>query len=142
MPESNNEFGETKEISFRSIRHIVEAARKKVDTPEKHELILVIRGMIERVKLPEDKVVTLGRSDPSFDGFMLDLTAHQAVERGVSRVHAKLHMQGDDVFLTDLDSRNGTFINGKRIEANKAVKLCKGHEIQLGNLPIQVMFRS
>lgn len=137
-----SELNETREISLESIRHIVEAANNGVSIKEKHELIFVIRGMIERVILPDDDVVTLGRADADFQGALIDLTPYGAVERGVSRVHARVQMTGEDVYITDLGSRNGTFVNGTRLEANHPVKILKGHDIQLGNLPVQVMFRS
>lgn len=33
----------------------------------------------------------------------------------VSKLHAKIEFRDTDYFLTDLDSKNGTFINGERI---------------------------
>lgn len=34
----------------------------------------------------------------------------------VSKKHAKISVQGPSVFLEDLGSTNGTFVNGKRVQ--------------------------
>ncbi len=50
--------------------------------------------------------------------------------RGVSREHAKIVMRdGHTATLVDLESRNGTFVNGDRIDL---VVLTEGDEIHLG----------
>jgi pSer/pThr/pTyr-binding forkhead associated (FHA) protein len=48
----------------------------------------------------------------------------------VSRLHARLDVLGDVVTLTDLDSREGTWVNG---EAVHSVKLQDGDRIALGD---------
>ncbi len=40
---------------------------------------------------------------------------------GISRVHALIKKEGDGVFIKDLGSTNGTYINNKKIEANVMV---------------------
>lgn len=42
-------------------------------------------------------------------------------DQKVSRRHAKIQMRGDQYTITDLNSRNGTFLNGKRIEKESAL---------------------
>ena len=51
---------------------------------------------------------------------------------GVSRVHAVFERFGDTWCVRDLDSRNGTFVNGGRIIGERA--LHAGDEILLGRL--------
>ena len=48
----------------------------------------------------------------------------------VSRRHARILRRGDDFYVEDLHSRNGTLLNGRRIEGAK--KLVFGDRIQLG----------
>ena len=48
----------------------------------------------------------------------------------VSQVHARLYRRGGDVFLEDLGSRNGTFVNGQPIGA--ATRLRRGDQVQFG----------
>ncbi len=105
------------------------------------EVLLMIRGMIERIVLTDDLSIVLGRSDLNarFDPD-IDLTTYGAVDRGVSRAHARLHLSEGHLFITDLGSTNGTFVSGKRLEPDKAQVLRKGEEILLGRLPVQVLF--
>ena len=43
----------------------------------------------------------------------IDLTPYQAYANGVSRLHAVLKREGKRVFVMDLGSSNGTYLNGK-----------------------------
>ena len=47
-------------------------------------------------------------------GTECDLMVHDIK---ASRTHCKLIRQGDGFLLTDLDSKNGTYVNGQRINA-------------------------
>ena len=48
-----------------------------------------------------------------------------------SRQHAAIRVQGDQVTLFDLGSRNGTLVNGERISAPTPLKL--GDELGIGS---------
>ncbi|MGH2726822.1 MAG: FHA domain-containing protein, partial [Actinomycetota bacterium] len=56
------------------------------------------------------------------------------VKYGLSRVHAAFERYGDAWSIRDLGSRNGTFVNGERILAERA--LHAGDEVVLGKLRI------
>ncbi|MDX1995701.1 MAG: FHA domain-containing protein [bacterium] len=110
---------------------------------EQRELILVIRGMVERVLLPRDTSIVLGRTDLNARFHPdVDLTPYGALDRGVSRGHARLHMEDDKLYVTDLGSTNGTFLAGKRLAPEEPTQLRKGDELLLGRLAIQVLFRN
>ena len=47
----------------------------------------------------------------------------------VSRHHAELRRSDDDFILADLDSSNGTFVNGQRVRSHR---LASGDQIQIG----------
>ncbi|MEJ2150130.1 MAG: FHA domain-containing protein, partial [Chloroflexota bacterium] len=66
--------------------------------------------------------VTIGR-DPSVD-FVVS-------SPGVSRRHARIMRDGDDYFIEDLGSSNGTFLNGQPVTG--PVSLQSGDEIRLGH---------
>jgi diguanylate cyclase (GGDEF)-like protein len=53
---------------------------------------------------------------------------------GVSRAHARLLTEGDRILLGDLESRNGTFLNGKKVTS--MVALADGDKIQIGRTTI------
>lgn len=53
---------------------------------------------------------------------------------GVSRVHAKLVRQDRSISVIDMDSGNGTFVNGRRI---RQVPLSAADELRIGKFVVQ-----
>ena len=51
------------------------------------------------------------------------------VDPGVSRHHAELRVEGQQVILVDLGSTNGTFVNGQPV---RRVELTDGTRVTLG----------
>jgi len=47
-----------------------------------------------------------------------------------STVHARVFRRGNDLYVDDLESRNGTFVNGTRITST--TKLKRGDRVQFG----------
>lgn len=52
----------------------------------------------------------------------------------VSRIHAKFDRQGNTILLTDMNSTNGTFKNGLRMQPQETVEIEVGDEIRFGTL--------
>ncbi|TPV93768.1 MAG: FHA domain-containing protein [Myxococcales bacterium FL481] len=71
--------------------------------------------------------VSIGRADDN------DLVLG---ERGVSGRHARLLVTGDEITVVDLESTNGTYVNGERIVG--PVVLAADHEIALCDYRLQV----
>src|SRR5947209_2198841 len=61
----------------------------------------------------------------------------QIVDRGVSREHAQIFRVGEMVFIRDLGSRNGCFVNEERV---KEELLREGDTVRVGNT--QLLFES
>lgn len=57
-------------------------------------------------------------------------------DMSVSRMHARIIRQGAEVYLEDLNSTNGTFKNGLRLEPYERRKLESEDEIKCGNVPL------
>lgn len=55
----------------------------------------------------------------------------------VSRRHARIVVHGDRVTIEDLDSKNGTWINGRKITTHT---LTNGDEILLGHTRVRIVF--
>lgn len=109
---------------------------------EQREVLFVIRGMIERVVMQDNSSVTLGRFDTgTVMNEEIDLIPYGAIDRGVSRRHCKIQLQNNQLYVTDLQSTNGTFLAGIRLKPNEQTVLRKGDEVLLGRLAVQVLFR-
>ena len=72
----------------------------------------------------------------------IDLSPYQAYARGVSRLHAVLKREASHVFLMDLGSSNGTFVNGKRLSPNVDHAIANGDVVALGKLKIQILLKA
>ena len=72
----------------------------------------------------------------------IDLTPYQAYASGVSRLHAVLKREGKRVFVMDLGSSNGTYLNGKRLQPNVDQTLNHGDMLALGKLKIQILLKN
>lgn len=55
-------------------------------------------------------------------------------DASISRLHARIEKQGEKVFLTDMNSTNGTYKNGLRMEPSETVEIEPGDEIRFGKL--------
>jgi hypothetical protein len=53
----------------------------------------------------------------------------------ISRIHARIDRDGEEYRISDLNSTNGTSVNGRVLETNETVPLKKGDEIFIANLP-------
>ncbi len=77
--------------------------------------------------LPDEGEIVIGRSSE------LDMVL---VEDMVSRRHAKIFVEGGDIFLEDLGSTNGSFVNGEKVVRTK---LAEGDRILIGTSIIKVV---
>ncbi len=102
---------------------------------------LIVQAAGAEIKLPVGQSeVTIGRSDPVRDVFPdIDLTSFGGDTAGVSRMHARLLIQGSQVFLEDLNSTNYTFLNRQRLQPGQRYPLTHGDEIRLGLLVLEYL---
>ncbi|MCA9903964.1 MAG: FHA domain-containing protein [Anaerolineae bacterium] len=93
-----------------------------------------------RPQLHEHDIV-IGRGDASFAPDV-DLTALDAAKLGVSRMHLTVHYDAKQstLSITDMDTTNGTFINGVRLLPQEVRVLRHGDELRLGRLIMIVHF--
>lgn len=53
--------------------------------------------------------------------------------RGISRIHCKISRENDCFYITDLNSTNGTFLNGGRLEVNEKAVLHPGDRVRFAD---------
>ena len=78
---------------------------------------------IQAVKLPLDKQLLIGRSSEA---------SWPIPDPTVSRRHALIELKGDSWVLTDLNSRHGTSVNNRRIDAGTPTPIEDGDLIAFG----------
>ena len=91
-------------------------------------MLVVVEGQTSHQWILDSEMTVIGR-DPGCDVLVAD--------RRVSRKHAEVVRVRDGFVLRDCDSKNGTFVNGERIQGEH--RLEDGDEIQLA-LCCQVLF--
>jgi hypothetical protein len=90
--------------------------------------------------LPEGKDILIGRNHRS--NIMqpdLDLALYEAEDAGMSRLHAALKHERNGWWLIDMDSSNGTWVNGERLAPFVPCLLDKSCHVFLGKLEIAIM---
>ena len=60
-------------------------------------------------------------------------------ERPISRNHLRIGRDTQGYFIQDLDSKNGTFVNGQQLQSNTVYRLQDGDEIQVA-LCVRLLF--
>jgi hypothetical protein len=70
----------------------------------------------------------------------VDLTPFEGAALGVSRRHARIERGRDVLWITDLDSANGTFLNRERLVPDKPHIIRNRAVLQLGRLVLRIQF--
>lgn len=127
-----SEYGQSQEVKIEDLSQEVDKLRDETrsekrdgeqELPKGREYYLEVMSHLGKARSFQIKrqSLILGRGDEA--DFKLD-------DEEVSRKHAVIEIYSkDNVYLTDLASANGTFLNGARI---KSMKLRHGDKIRLG----------
>jgi hypothetical protein len=127
------------EVTWMEREETSEAAEEDITFPLGLKLTIPDSG--HNVEVLLTKEVNVGRLDPASANFPdVDLTSEDGLERGISRRHAKITRRGREVFIEDLGSLNGTFLNREKLAPYFPQALKSGDELQLGTLTLQVSF--
>lgn len=93
------------------------------------------------LKFPPNARILIGRSDDeeTASDLMLDFAPFEGEKKGISRVHAAISDQEGQVYITDLDSTNGTRINGLTLAAHQPYRLYEKDEVELGSARLNIL---
>lgn len=105
----------------------------------KHMLRLQFVASGKKVDINFEKYLMLGRESLDHEPH-INLENHGGQDAGVSRRHARLIRHPFSLICQDLNSTNGTYINGEFLEPNRPALLRDGDELRLGSLKIRVSF--
>jgi hypothetical protein len=98
-------------------------------------------GKQSPIVLPNANRITLGRHVPGEPAPTLDLGAYDGVLYGVSRQHAVIKRAGKGYTVEDLESRNGTWVNERRLRPHEVRPLSSGDILRLGQLGLYIYFK-
>jgi diguanylate cyclase (GGDEF)-like protein len=87
----------------------------------KHATLTVLTGSASGKMFKLHPLMTIGRGP---------VCEVRIEDDGLSRTHAQIRCEGSSATIEDLESRNGTFVNGERIRGSVAIK--DGDKIQCG----------
>jgi FHA domain len=101
--------------------------------------LLVLRGQKRNVEYPVYEGLNfIGRADEK--PVDIDLEDQEPPDRiWCSRQHACLSFENSELFLEDLNSANGTFVNRTRIYPGQKRQLAPNDVIQIGNVQLKVV---
>lgn len=92
------------------------------------KIIILERGKKKRIVTIDGDKATIGRTPKN--GVVLP-------KPNVSKLHARLKLDGDKLMIEDMGSTNGTYLNGERIEKPEAIDL--SDKIFIGDFILKVM---
>ena len=88
---------------------------------------------------PHNTTTLLGRSDRKARLVVdIDFTGRNGEEYGISRRHARMHFLNGRYMLEDLESLNGTYLNGRRLRPYLPEVLHDSDEVRLGKIILKV----
>ena len=90
------------------------------------KLVVLSEGMTGRTQELKGEKTTIGRTDDN---------TFPIAEASVSSHHAEVLLRGNEVLIRDLDSTNGSFINGERITESV---LKPGEVLRLGQVTMRL----
>lgn len=128
-PEDSNE---------QSTRRVAPLHLPDLETP--NSVMMVFADNPNALQFELTNTVVLGRRSESAEQPDVDLAPYGAFPAGVSRRHIRLTRMRGQVYLEDMGTRNGTFLNDEAIMADQPYALKNGEMIRLGHLKIWVYF--
>jgi pSer/pThr/pTyr-binding forkhead associated (FHA) protein len=69
----------------------------------------------------------------------INLNKHEATELGVSREHIALRSYQKHLVIRDLNSTNGTYLNGYRVPPQTDVPIKTGDVLKLGKMKLRAI---
>ena len=104
--------------------------------PRKDTIVIFVDGKREPIGAVVQPTLTLGRQSNSPNH--VDLESYGAFDQGVSRIHARITQLERGFAIEDLDSSNGTYVNGRALLKSQKATIRNGDELRLGEMRMHV----
>lgn len=69
----------------------------------------------------------------------VDLEPYAAYESGVSRLHARIRIEAEEILITDLGSANGTRLNNDKLAPHQPYSIQNKDVLRFGRLSVQAL---
>ncbi len=106
--------------------------------PNAVQLQLTVRDSPGLASVEREVTLMLGRGEPARVIGRSSQADVGLLDPEVSRRHAQFDFNRGVIYLSDLGSSNGTFLNGKRLK-NEGIEVRPGDDIDVGNTRITVV---
>ncbi len=120
----------------RQDRRIVLEKKKEITFQEEEYMTRILgnhgerEGVFLEEKYPrQDRRIVLEKKEMQFLGTLTEKADILLPSQAVSRLHGRIRMEGKHCYLRDMNSRNGTWVNGKILEGEQEIELEEGDEI-------------
>ena len=124
----------------KKLRPAIEDTSRPHEGTIPHHIYFVLPDGSENAADTRSEIVIGRQARPDDPPVTLDLEPFDGHELGVSRQHCMMKVINDKLILVDLDSINGTFVNGKRAKPLKRYQIVDGDTISIGRLTIELRF--
>ncbi|GEM_PF-1171600 len=93
------------------------------------------------LKIEVSPMIVIGRKQSMRDSQVdVDLADFNGSEAGVSRYHAMMLALDSYIYLKDIDSLNGSLLNGKQLMASKEYIITEGDIVAFGRVEFSIEF--
>lgn len=93
---------------------------------EIHFVVAETGQLHKTLSVEEGKEIVIGRNQ--YADFKLNLE-----DKKISGTHCRIKYQSETIFVEDMDSTNGTFVNGRNIAGQGAVRVNSGDKVKIGH---------
>ena len=102
---------------------------------------IYILDQTQPIEIRLENEFVLGRLTEESDEKVVDLTAYDAFNLGVSRRHLMIRRSGKGYNAIDLNTTNGTWVDEQILLPQQPFPLKSGSQIRLGKMRIFIVFR-
>ena len=111
-------------------------------SPPSSGLAVYASGNTRPIAIMTDDEFILGREAEGVTETLVDLTDLDGLAMGVSRRHAMIRAVENGYVIIDLNSSNGTWLNGQILIPTQPYELPSGASVQLAHLKLVLIYQS
>jgi hypothetical protein len=133
--------GQSLDLIFTESGKVAREGQVQYAVPE-NGFAIYFHGNTTLIEVATDKQVVLGRKTEGETKPIVDLTNLNGYAMGVSRHHVIIRSTDKGYVIMDLNSSNGTWLDGKILSPAESYDLPSGAIVQLGRLKLVVTYKS